>query len=168
MGGKGKAEGRGQEGKETPISFSLSPQHFAFLELPYAVPSVLLPFYCLSTPHMPIIKVQTSVSTPDQTIAEALLKSLSTSLAKHTGKPEAYVMTAFEPNVAMTFAGTLDPVCYVEIKSVGTMNPSQTRAMSQDFCQKLSDALGVPTNRIYIEFADANGYMWGWDGSTFG
>ncbi|NJO80230.1 MAG: hypothetical protein HC827_18145 [Cyanobacteria bacterium RM1_2_2] len=117
---------------------------------------------------MPFIKVQTSVPTPDRAAAEVLLKSLSSSLAKHTGKPEAYVMTAFEPDVAMTFAGTLDPVCYVEIKSVGTMQPDQTQAMSQDFCQKINAALGVATNRVYIEFADAKGYMWGWNGSTFG
>jgi phenylpyruvate tautomerase PptA (4-oxalocrotonate tautomerase family) len=118
--------------------------------------------------NMPFIKVQSSVPTPDRAAAEVLLKSLSSSLAKHTGKPEAYVMTAFEPDVAMTFAGTLDPVCYVEIKSVGTMKPDQTQAMSQDFCQKINAALGVAKDRIYIEFADAKGYMWGWNGSTFG
>ncbi|MHC5831224.1 MAG: phenylpyruvate tautomerase MIF-related protein, partial [Nostoc sp.] len=26
----------------------------------------------------------------------------------------------------------------------------------------------VPKNRIYIEFADAKGAMWGWNGKTFG
>ncbi|MBD1902363.1 phenylpyruvate tautomerase MIF-related protein [Trichocoleus sp. DQ-A3] len=117
---------------------------------------------------MPLIKVQTSVDSPDWGAVEGLLKSLSAKLAKHTGKPESYVMTAFEPSVAMTFGGTLDPVCYVEIKSVGSMSPSQTKAMSQDFCQQINEKLGVSTNRIYIEFADAKGSMWGWDGSTFG
>ena len=116
---------------------------------------------------MPLIKVQTSVSTPDSSKVEALLKELSASLAKHLGKPEAYVMTALEPNVAMTFAGTMDPVCYIEIKSIGTMNPNQTKTMSQDFCQKVNQALGVPIDRTYIEFADAKGSMWGWNGSTF-
>ncbi|MEW6499601.1 MAG: phenylpyruvate tautomerase MIF-related protein, partial [Cyanobacteriota bacterium] len=38
----------------------------------------------------------------------------------------------------------------------------------QDFCQQINEKLGVSTNRIYIEFADAKGSMWGWDGSTFG
>jgi hypothetical protein len=77
-------------------------------------------------------------------------------------------MTAFEPDVAMTFGGTTDPVCYIEIKSVGSMSSSQTQAMSQDFCQKINQILGVPKNRTYIEFADAKGYMWGWNSSTFG
>ena len=77
-------------------------------------------------------------------------------------------MTAFEPDVAMTFGGTTDPVCYIEIKNIGSMNPNQTKAMSQDFCQQINQALGVPVNRIYIEFGDAKGAMWGWNGSTFG
>jgi phenylpyruvate tautomerase PptA (4-oxalocrotonate tautomerase family) len=117
---------------------------------------------------MPLIKVQASVSAPEKSAVEAMLKDLSASLAKHTGKPESYVMTAFEPDVAMTFGGTTDPVCYIEIKSVGSMSSSQTQAMSQDFCQKINQILGVPKNRTYIEFADAKGYMWGWNSSTFG
>jgi phenylpyruvate tautomerase len=116
---------------------------------------------------MPLIKLQTSIAAPEKPEVEALLKELSASLAKHLGKPESYVMAAFEPDMAMTFAGTTDPVCYVEIKSVGTMNPNQTKAMSQDFCQKINQALNVPIDRTYIEFADAKGSMWGWNGGTF-
>ncbi|MEB3336658.1 MAG: phenylpyruvate tautomerase MIF-related protein [Leptolyngbyaceae bacterium] len=117
---------------------------------------------------MPLIKVQTSIPAPDPTQVDALLKSLSGSLAKHLGKPESYVMTMLEPEVAMTFAGTSDPACYIEIKSVGTMSPTQTKSMSQDFCQKINQSLGIAPNRTYIEFADAKGAMWGWNGSTFG
>lgn len=117
---------------------------------------------------MPLIKVQTSVASPEKAAIESRLKSLSAKLAKHTGKPESYVMTAFEPETPMTFAGTTEPVCYIEIKSVGTMKPEQTQTMSQDFCQEINQVLGVAKNRIYIEFADAKGAMWGWNSTTFG
>ncbi|TVP64075.1 MAG: hypothetical protein EA342_17115 [Leptolyngbya sp. LCM1.Bin17] len=116
---------------------------------------------------MPLIKVQTSVPAPDKTQVEAMLKDLSASLAAHLGKPESYVMTSFVADVPMTFGGTTEPVCYVEIKSIGTMG-SKTKTMSQDFCAKVESALGVPQNRTYIEFADAAGAMWGWNGGTFG
>ncbi|MFH7242513.1 MAG: phenylpyruvate tautomerase MIF-related protein [Spirulina sp.] len=116
---------------------------------------------------MPLIKVQTSVPSPDKAQVESLLKDLSARLASHLGKPESYVMTSFTADVPMTFAGTTDPVCYIEIKSVGTMG-SKTKAMSQDFCTQVESALGVPKNRVYIEFADAPGAMWGWNGGTFG
>jgi phenylpyruvate tautomerase len=117
---------------------------------------------------MPLIKVQTSAAAPAAAQVEALLQALSASLARHLSKPEAYVMTAFEAAVPMTFAGSLEPACYLEIKSVGTMGGSRTAAMSQDFCAQIEAALGVPQSRIYIEFADAAGAMWGWNGSTFG
>jgi len=117
---------------------------------------------------MPLIKVQSSVSQPEKSAVENLLTDLSAKLAQHLGKPESYVMTAFEGDVPMTFGGTVDPACYVEIKSVGTMSSEQTKKMSQDFCSQISDRLDVPANRIYIEFADAKGSMWGWNKSTFG
>ena len=116
---------------------------------------------------MPLIKVQTSIPSPGKGEVESMLKELSSSLATHLGKPESYVMTAFEGNVPMTFAGSTDPVCYIEIKSIGTMG-AKTKAMSQDFCSKVENALGVPKNRTYIEFADVAGAMWGWNGTTFG
>jgi phenylpyruvate tautomerase PptA (4-oxalocrotonate tautomerase family) len=117
---------------------------------------------------MPLIKIQSSVPAPAETVVQQLLTTLSAKLAKDLGKPESYVMTAFEPEVKMTFAGTFDPVCYVEIKNIGGMSPTQTRAMSQDFCQDIENFLGVPKNRIYIEFAGAERTMWGWNGGTFG
>lgn len=116
---------------------------------------------------MPVIKVQTS-ATPEPSLVEGLLKTLSAKLSKHLSKPESYVMTVFEPSLAMTFAGTTEPVCYIEIKSIGTMTSEQTQAMSEDFCQVINEKLGVPINRIYIEFTDAKGYLWGWNGRTFG
>lgn len=116
---------------------------------------------------MPLIKVQTSVKNPTSETVETLLTHLSSKLAKHLGKPESYVMTSFEPEIQMTFAGTFEPVCYIEIKSIGQMTPEITKAMSQDFCQTVEEHLEVPKNRIYIEFADAQRSMWGWNGSTF-
>ena len=116
---------------------------------------------------MPLIKIQTSAPRPDSAAIEALLASLSAELAQQLGKPEAYVMTCFESDAAMTFAGTFAPTCYVEIKSVGTLSANQTKAMSQIFCQAIQDHLDVPASRTYIEFADAKGYLWGWNSRTF-
>ena len=117
---------------------------------------------------MPLLKVQSSIPTPTSDHISPLLKALSSKLAEHLRKSEAYVMTAFEGDVPMTFGGTDEPTCYVEIKSVGTMSSLQTQAMSREFCQQIEDSLGIPKNRIYIEFADAKGAMWGWNGTTFG
>lgn len=99
---------------------------------------------------MPLIKVQTSIAALDPTTIATLLKQLSASLAKHTKKPEAYVMTALESCVSMTFGGTTDPACYIEIKSIGSMNPAQTQAMSQDFCQQVNQAFSHPNMNWHL------------------
>lgn len=116
---------------------------------------------------MPLIKVQTSITNPPQEKVNKLLTNLSSKLAKQLSKPESYVMTIFESELPMTFAGTFDPVCYIEIKSVGTITPNQTQAISKEICSTISEELNIPQNRIYIEFAEAKGYLWGWNGSTF-
>ncbi|HBQ99284.1 MAG TPA: hypothetical protein DD761_12350 [Cyanobacteria bacterium UBA11691] len=116
---------------------------------------------------MPLVKIKTSVPTPNRAKIDELLTTLSSKLAQHVGKPESYVMTAFESDVPMTFGGSFEPVCYIEVKNIGGMSPAQTRNMSQDFCQAITENLGVPPNRTYIEFARAEGSMWGWNSSTF-
>ena len=80
---------------------------------------------------MPLIKIQTSVTSLDDETVNQLLQSLSAKLAKHLGKPESYVMTALESGIKMTFAGTFEPVCYVEIKSVGSISAAPLLCTNQ-------------------------------------
>jgi len=116
---------------------------------------------------MPLIHVSTSTEAPNADRTQALLKTLSARMAQHFNKPERYVMTCLAPRAHMTFGGSDEPACYVEVKNVGTMTPELTRALSADLSEHLSNALGVPTNRIYIEFADEQPHLWGYDGRTF-
>jgi phenylpyruvate tautomerase PptA (4-oxalocrotonate tautomerase family) len=118
---------------------------------------------------MPLLSVRTSAAAPAAADLDGLLREISGRIASHLGKPEAYVMTAFEGGVAMTFAGSgAQPVAYLELKSVGRLTPQTTAAVSADLCALLEERLGVPAARIYIEFAAAEGYLWGWNGRTFG
>ena len=115
---------------------------------------------------MPLLKITTSV--PPAREHGKLLAHLSQLCATLLGKPESYVMTAIEHPSLMTFAGTTDPACYVELKNVGHFTGELTQRLSAELCERLSEALSVAKNRIYIEFADAEGYLWGYDGETFG
>ena len=118
---------------------------------------------------MPLLTVKTSAAQPAPEVVDALLLDLSARIAKHLGKPESYVMTAFDGGVPMTFAGSAaEPVCYLELKSVGKLSPATTKAISADLCELIEQQLGVPASRTYIEFAGAEGYLWGWNGGTFG
>lgn len=114
------------------------------------------------------MNIYCSAELSQSTQGVALLKDLSACLARHLRKPESYVMTCLVPRTTMTFAGSTEPACYAEIKNIGTLTPELTRAMTADLCTRLSEALRVPQNRIYLEFADAQPHLWGHDGHTFG
>ena len=117
---------------------------------------------------MPLLNIHTSADVPaDSARVEALLKDLSSRLAQHLKKPEAYVMTCLTPRARMTFAGTTAPACFVEIKNIGALSPELTERMSSDICTVLEAAIGVPAARIYIEFCEAKPHLWGYDGGTF-
>ena len=117
---------------------------------------------------MPLINVFTSGELPSVEKTEALLKDLSSLLARRFGKPERYVMTALIPRPRMTFAGSSSPACFVEIKNVGEIAPALSRTVSADVSTRLQAALGVAPDRIYIEMAPVEGHHWGWNGDTFG
>jgi phenylpyruvate tautomerase PptA (4-oxalocrotonate tautomerase family) len=116
---------------------------------------------------MPLIKIHTSGALPDDEKISALLTDLSALLARRFEKPESYVMTCLAQPARMTFGGTFEPACYAEVKNIGTMSPALTKTLSADICDRLSAALGVAKDRIYIEFNDAKAHLWGYDGSTF-
>ena len=87
-------------------------------------------------------------------------------MAEQLGKPESYIMTALEVDLKMTFGGSTEKTAFIEVKSIG-LKQSMTEELSQFICEFMEQELEIEQDRIYIEFADAPGAMWGWDGGTF-
>ena len=116
---------------------------------------------------MPLCRIVTSANVPEDA-RTPFLTALSRFVAGALRKPESYVMTSLTVVQAMTFAGTSEPACYVELKNVGRFTAEQTATLSADLCARIEKTLGVPPSRTYIEFSDAAGYLWGHDGETFG
>jgi hypothetical protein len=92
---------------------------------------------------------------------------LSGELARELGKPEQYVMVSFQPLPALLFGGSSEPACFAVLKNIGTFTPEQTQKLSVLLCKHLADGLGVAPSRIYLEFVNAQGHLWGYDGDTF-
>lgn len=113
---------------------------------------------------MPYLKIQTNQTISPEQSAD-LLTEASKLVAGELGKPESYVMVAIEPPVPMLFAGKDDPLAYLELKSIG-LPEAKTAGLSQALCG-LMESVGVSKERVYIEFADAERAMWGWNGATF-
>lgn len=114
---------------------------------------------------MPYLKIQTNLE-PDRGHCDALLKAASAAIAEALGKPERYVMVALESGTPMAFAGSADPSAYLELKSIG-LPESRTGELSATLCGLINRELDIPADRIYIEFADAQRHLWGWNAGTF-
>jgi hypothetical protein len=113
---------------------------------------------------MPLLQIQASLGT---TAPSSLLKALSAQLARELGKPEAYVMVSYQTLPDLLFGGSAEPACFAVLKNIGTFTPSQTQTLSALLCKHLADGLGVAPSRIYLEFVNAQGFLWGHDGETF-
>jgi phenylpyruvate tautomerase PptA (4-oxalocrotonate tautomerase family) len=116
---------------------------------------------------MPLVQVFTSAAVPADG-GNALLSELSRLASVAFRKPEKWVMTCLVPGLPMTFGGTGAPAAFVSVRNIGTMTSEQTAPLSHDICERVSKALDVPFDRIYIDFADAIDTMWAWNGETFG
>lgn len=111
---------------------------------------------------MPVLSIESNQTLRNDTS----LASISKRVAEILGKPESYVMIRYCHNPDMLFAGSNDPLAYLELKSLG-LPESKTADFSAVLAQLMQDELGVSATRIYIEFASPERHMFGWNGSTF-
>ena len=114
---------------------------------------------------MPYLRIQTNKEI-DEASKASFLDHASKLVAEQLGKPESYVMVDFAPRRPMRFAGRDDACAYLELKSIG-LPETRTRSLSEALCGAVESELGVPADRVYIEFADAPRAMWGWNKGTF-
>ncbi len=117
---------------------------------------------------MPLLNLFSSAQPPDEPALDGMLASFSTLLARELGKPERYVMVSLTPRATMSFGGSRAPACYAELKNVGTLSGERVEQLSEILCAAIAKALSLPKDRIYIEFTNADGALWGFDGGTFG
>ncbi len=115
---------------------------------------------------MPLLKLETTVSLADEQ-KKALLAVLSKAVAEIIGKPEQYVMISIS-EAAIQMSGQEGHAALADVRSIGGLSDEVNRKLSRQICQILKDALGIPANRVYVNFTDMEAGNWGWDGNTFG
>jgi phenylpyruvate tautomerase PptA (4-oxalocrotonate tautomerase family) len=114
---------------------------------------------------VPLLAITTNQPLPEAG-RPATLKQLSEIVAGLLDKPEQYVMVSYTHNPDMLFAGSDAPLAYLELKSIG-LPGERTGELSGALATAVGEHLQVPADRVYIEFADAERHMWGWNGRTF-
>ena len=115
---------------------------------------------------MPLLKLETTVVLSEDK-RKSLLASLSKAVADATGKPEQYVMVTIS-QAAIVMSGKSGDAAFVDIRGIGGLSGEVNRKLSQQVCKLLTDSVGVPADRIYLNFTEIDAGNWGWNGSTFG
>ena len=110
---------------------------------------------------MPYINILTSEKVDNK---KKLLEEITTLISSLTNKSKRFVMAKLEDDLQMYFEDD-NNCCYLEIKSIGSLNPSE---MVKPICDFIHENIGVPVDKIYISFQDVPASMWGWNGRTFG
>ena len=110
---------------------------------------------------MPFINVSTSVKVDDK---KKLLDEISILISSLTNKSKRFVMAKLDDNCEMFFDDQTT-CCFLEIKSIGSLNPSE---MSKPISNFVNQKMGIPIDKIYISFDDVPASMWAWNGRTFG
>ena len=110
---------------------------------------------------MPFINISTSVKVNDK---GKLLEDISILISSLTNKSRSFVMAKIDDSCQMHFDNKT-PSCFLEIKSIGSLNPSEMTKPISDF---IFEKMGIPIDRIYISFEDVPASLWAWNGRTFG
>ena len=110
---------------------------------------------------MPFINVSTSAKVKDK---KKLLREISILISSLTNKSKKFVFAKLDDNSEMYFEDE-SPCCFLEIKSIGSLNPSE---MAKPISNFVYEKMGIPIDKIYISFEDVPASMWAWNGRTFG
>jgi len=111
---------------------------------------------------VPLINISTNKEIKNE---QMLLAKSSDFISALLNKPENFVMVKLSHSIPMYFNGTDDICSFIEIKSIGSIEPSK---MSKPICEFFSNELEISIERIYIFFQNVDSSMWAWNGRTFG
>ena len=110
---------------------------------------------------MPFVNISTSVKVEDK---HQFMEEISILISSLTNKSKNFVMAKLDDESKLFF-NSESACCYLEIKSIGSLNPS---LMAKPICSFVHEKISIPMDKIYICFEDVPAKMWGWNGRTFG
>ena len=114
---------------------------------------------------MPYFNIETS-RTMEKEIVQDFARKASAFVSNLLGKPESFVMVAVKPEPIMLFSGSDSPTAFVQLKSIGLPRDNCSEYAAK-ICGFIKQELGIPEDRVYIDFTDLDGKMFGWNSKTF-
>jgi phenylpyruvate tautomerase len=117
---------------------------------------------------MPFLHIHASSKNVSEKAIQEVHQTGAQILAEVLGKSTEYVMILVNTGSSLSFAqDSQTPCAYLEVKNIGGFTPEITEKLSQRLCEMVVQKLETPAIRVYIEFQNAERYLWGWNGKTF-
>lgn len=115
---------------------------------------------------MPLLKIQLTEELSAEKKA-SMHTRLCEIVSNVFSKPVSYIMVIIE-QADISMAGKCGNAAFIELRSIGGITSKNTGAFSEMVTHYVKNETGIPAERIYINFSDIPGSLWGWNGSTFG
>lgn len=115
---------------------------------------------------MPYVNLHTSEPIP-QAKQTQMVKAISQFTAGAIGKPEGYMMVTLSHGT-VCLGGVVAPGAFADVRSIGGLNGKVNGQIAAKMCALLEAELGIPGNRVYLNFTNVGPSEWGWNASTFG
>ena len=113
---------------------------------------------------MPFIRTTTNRSVP-KPVADNITAACGQAITLLRGKTEEWLMVEVAGDRNLYFKGSDAPCAFAEVQILGKGNPTELANLTDALTKILSQALDVPTDRIYVRYEEVA--YWGWNGSNF-
>ncbi|HNX50138.1 MAG TPA: phenylpyruvate tautomerase MIF-related protein [Thermoanaerobaculaceae bacterium] len=115
---------------------------------------------------MPLLKLQCTSALVGE-VRDTLIRTLSRITAECIGQPERYVMVVAE-QATFSLDGQIGPAAFVDVRSITGLGGEVNRRIAHEVCAALEKGLGIPADRIFLNFQLVEPANWGYNGSTVG
>lgn len=114
---------------------------------------------------MPYLSLQTNASLSQEEL-RALAPKLADIVSNELGKSLNYVQIHIQPNAFLTFSNSTDTTAFIDLRSLG-FPKEKAPTLSETLCELLHHELGIPADRIFLNFQNIPRSHWGWNSRTF-
>jgi len=114
---------------------------------------------------MPIFTLRTNVSSAK--IPADFVKNTVDIVAKTLGKPKSYVVVNVLADQNLNWGGVDGPAGIASLESIGQLGREPNKKHSKTLFAHIEKELGIPSDRLYINYTDLNKANVGYSGTTF-
>ncbi|XP_077996060.1 macrophage migration inhibitory factor-like [Glandiceps talaboti] len=113
---------------------------------------------------MPTLQIFTSLS--KDKIPDDLYVNCCKIIAELLDKPEKNIMIHVDVDQHMSYAGTCDPCAFMVLSSIGRLGRDKNKECSERIMRYITDALGIPGDRMYLQFRNMDAENVGYNYTT--